>query len=541
MSPMWPNNRDRREGGLDWAPAVLVAVLILLIQWIFRPIPVGLFQDTGHYLSGAKALASGKGYALSDWLGQPRIGVYPPGWPAILSVIWRLDPDFPGNLIHHQGLMAVLFGGAAGAAFLVMRRLGVPRVAAFAAAAIWGTALRTHEMAVWLMSDPAFSLLVYGFLLCWLSSKDRSAFRWWWMAGVFVTVGMTIRSAGLGIAMGLGLAGVLAAWRCRGEPRKALGILVAVTVLPLSWLVGWKLWSRGTYGLEDAVRNFHPEGQFLEWYLEQRWLDFMNLAVGRMWGEMFCAVFGRISAVADRYGAVPFLGVRSVVILLNALATAWIVRGFWRLRTRDWAGPVLLVAGTYAFFVAASPIGEAFLYRYLMPVWPLFGVAAWEGRPRIRHLRPIGLGLFALALAANLAWLPRAQRHWQNFFAMDELETATRWIRENTPPGTPIAVDYALPFVHIAAAMDRPLVVDYHHPRWTVSYVGFRQQGYPQAAYSISSDQGYQPSPAEPPAGSTEVFRSVGGHFVVHRLDQVRDAVLLEGIRQAERKRAGGN
>ena len=537
---MWTLKRSGRDGELDWGPATVVAVLILLVHWMFRPEPVVLIYDGAHYLSGAKALASGKGYVLGDWVGQPKIGVYPPGWPAILSVIWWLAPDFPGNLVYHQALIAALFGITAGAAFLVMRRLGVDRVAAFAAAAIWGTALRTHETATYVMSDPAYSFLAYGFLLMWLSAKDRTAAKWWWTAGVFVTVGMTIRAAGLGVAMGLGLAGVMAAWQVRSEPRRALGIIAAVTIFPLSWLVGWKLWSRGSYGLEDAVRYFHPEGQFMEWYLEQRWQDFINLVVGRMWGEMFCAVFGRLSAVAERYGVIPFIAVRAVVIPLNALATAWILRGFWRLRTRDWAKPVFLIAGTYTLFVVAAPIGEAFLYRYLMPVWPLFGVAAWEGRPRIRHLRPIGLGIFTLALASNLAWLPRAQRHWQTIIAMEELETTARWIRDNTPPGSPIAVDYALPFVHIAAAIDRPLVADYHHPRWAQSYVGFRQQGYPQAAYSISSDQGYQPSPSEPPAGSTEVYRSKNGHFAVHRLDPVKDAALVKKIQESDLRWIGG-
>jgi hypothetical protein len=410
-----------------------------------------------------------------------------------------------------------------------MRRLLVPTIAAWPAAAIWATALRSHEIGVWLMSDPLFSFLGFVFLLAWLSASDRGALKWWWLAGTYVTIAMTLRAAGLGLTLGIGLSGLVAAWRARTNPRRAILILAAVTVMPATWILTWIHLSKGAFDLGEAFASYYPKGGFLKWYLGEKLLDLVNLAVGRLWGEMFCSLFGRLSALTERHGYLAFLAARIPVILLNAVATFWMARGFWRLRHRDWAGPVLLTAAVYVLFAAASPNPESFLYRYFMPVWPLLGVAAWEGRPRFPWMRRIGIGLFALAIAANLAWLPRAQRHWNTMFAMDELEAAGRWIRENTPPETKVAIDYAAPFVHFASWAGRPLVADYNHPHWSLNFVGYAQQGYPLPEYCVTTDQGYLPS--SPPEGSTVVFRSKGGHFVVSRLDPVREAAQREKIR----------
>jgi hypothetical protein len=516
------------SGWTDVRWALLLGAFTFLIHWSFRTESFGAFQDSAHYLSGARALAGGHGYVMSDFVGTPKIGVYAPGWSALLSVVWRCAPEFPANLAALYAFMSLVTAGVAATGFLWMRRLDVAAAPAWLAAALWATTLRTHEFGVWLMSDPALSLVAFLFALAWMSSPDRSGMRWWFYAGVLSLAGVFLRMASLGISLGIGLASLIGAWRARPHLGRMSAVLMLANVPALIFLVGWKLWIRGAYGSAEAVAVMYPVGGFLPWYAEHKFLDLENLVVGRIWGEMFCSPFCRAPAVAERYGALAFWVARTPVILVNAAFTFWVARGLWLLRLRSWAGPLLLVAGVYTAFILLAPMPSAYLNRYLMPVWPILVAAAWAGRPSFRGLRTWTLSVLSLAVLANVAWLPRAQKHWNRIFAMDELKATASWIRETTPPGTRVGVDYALPFLHLAEWSGRPLVVDYYHPRWQWSYVGYRQEGCPPAELILTGNQGYQPS--EPPDGATVVYRSSGGHFVVSRPDPILDASRRESI-----------
>src|SRR5207245_75707 len=59
----------------------------------------GLFSDDAWYVLLARALATGEGYTLTN-LPTPGVApVYPPGFPLLLSLVFRMAPDFPGNVV----------------------------------------------------------------------------------------------------------------------------------------------------------------------------------------------------------------------------------------------------------------------------------------------------------------------------------------------------------------------------------------------------------------------------------------------------------
>ena len=78
--------------------AVISALLCLAIYLLRLDRVAGLLQDDGWYILLAKALASGQGYTL---INSPSAGIpplYPPGFPALLSIVFKLAPQFPENL-----------------------------------------------------------------------------------------------------------------------------------------------------------------------------------------------------------------------------------------------------------------------------------------------------------------------------------------------------------------------------------------------------------------------------------------------------------
>jgi hypothetical protein len=87
---------------------VLAAVAALALAHALAIAPhyvVGSFDDDGHYLALARALAHGKGFVDTSMPGSPVEGLYPPGYPALLvPLVW-----LGGAMWLLRGLSLVLF------------------------------------------------------------------------------------------------------------------------------------------------------------------------------------------------------------------------------------------------------------------------------------------------------------------------------------------------------------------------------------------------------------------------------------------------
>ena len=92
---------------------------------------VGVFHDDAMYVILAKSLATGQGYRYLNLPGAPVATHFPPGYPALLSLVWRLAPDFPANVALFKLLNAAfLCASAMLVAQLVRERMGSERWAA---------------------------------------------------------------------------------------------------------------------------------------------------------------------------------------------------------------------------------------------------------------------------------------------------------------------------------------------------------------------------------------------------------------------------
>jgi hypothetical protein len=67
--------------------------------WHWQEMPhASEYHDDGIYFVNAKSLAETGRYLIESLpvpLGQTK---YPPLWPMVLSIAWRLDPHYPDNL-----------------------------------------------------------------------------------------------------------------------------------------------------------------------------------------------------------------------------------------------------------------------------------------------------------------------------------------------------------------------------------------------------------------------------------------------------------
>ena len=83
----------------------LIALVLLAIApsawlaWNFRAMPqLGFYHDDTINLVSAKSLADGAGYRIASLPGQPWQTKYPPVFPSLLALVWKLNPTFPSNL-----------------------------------------------------------------------------------------------------------------------------------------------------------------------------------------------------------------------------------------------------------------------------------------------------------------------------------------------------------------------------------------------------------------------------------------------------------
>ncbi|HQR35175.1 MAG TPA: glycosyltransferase family 39 protein [Blastocatellia bacterium] len=88
------SNRKFMFASFAIAAAIFLAVYLLRLDRI-----VGLFVDDAWYALLAKSLATGQGYQLINSPSPGILPVYPPVYPFLMSLAYRLWPSFPDNLI----------------------------------------------------------------------------------------------------------------------------------------------------------------------------------------------------------------------------------------------------------------------------------------------------------------------------------------------------------------------------------------------------------------------------------------------------------
>jgi len=156
------------------APVIAVALACTAAFNAIDALPVGVFYDDALYTILGKAIASGEGYRYLNLPGRPLATHYPPGYPLLLAMLWRVSPTFPQNVALFKAVNALLVGVVAWMTFRFARsRLdNSPWLAA--AIALAGTA--TIPLLV-LSSAVMSEALFLALLLPWLLAAERATTR----------------------------------------------------------------------------------------------------------------------------------------------------------------------------------------------------------------------------------------------------------------------------------------------------------------------------------------------------------------------------
>jgi hypothetical protein len=186
----------------------LALILAVLTVYLLRVDDVaGIIGDDAWYVVLAKGIAEGSGPRLISSAGTQFLStVYPPGFPAILSLVFLISPQFPANMALLKGLSIVAMIGAGALTFrYAVHYRALPRSVALAVAvATVLTPALVFLATSTLMSEPVFLFIqILAVLLIERTARaadDRSAQGVAVLAGVIAAAAFLTRTAGMTVA-----------------------------------------------------------------------------------------------------------------------------------------------------------------------------------------------------------------------------------------------------------------------------------------------------------------------------------------------------
>jgi len=421
-------------------PLSLVILLFLLIPsaaylWRYSDLPqFGDLHDDSIYYVSAKSLADGGGYRIESLPGEPSQTKYPPLYPLLLSVAWRLNPSFPHNVPIAAWLSWLALPAILAQLLWLYPRMGITGWRAWLLVTLLAVNPYVILFSATLLSELLFTALMLSTILLTERAADRfSGSAVAVAAGSVAGLCYLTRSAAIVFL----LAAPLYLWM-RSERRKAM--LFAGAMAP--FIAGWMIWVRA-----HQISTTDP---MLIYYLDYFRYELYSLSLPDLhlflWKNIDGLLWGLGGLILPKVTDSLFLKILSEVIAVAMIS-----------------GVVRLVRSGQAVMYALFAAGSAILLivwhfppneRFVLPLFPLalagllveMELFSSMLRAGLRHkdrsqrvvagaLLTVVIGIFAGAFALQLyvgqAFLPEdARQHRLRNLALIDVYG---WIRAKVP------------------------------------------------------------------------------------------------------------
>jgi hypothetical protein len=315
--------------------------------WKNRDVPgFGKLHDDALLFVSAKSLATGQGFRILSLPEQPAQTKYPVLYPLFLSVIWRLNPNFPSNLNLASALSWPLFVLALALAWIYWKGESLPRSRVLIVTAILAISPYLILFGCTLFSEVFFLCWLLGALL----AARQPSLKMVAFAGLLAGCAYLSRTAGIAL-----LVSMPASYLWKRDLRRAIAF--AAGMLP--FILGWGLWS--------ATHKFHSSTPTLLYYTDYVKFQFLNVDLHNflivLWKDTDALLYSIGSLVLPQV-----IALEPVKILTQVIAVA-MISGTIRLARNGIAIPYALFAlvSSLMLIVWHFPPTE----RFVLPIFPL--------------------------------------------------------------------------------------------------------------------------------------------------------------------------
>lgn len=458
--------------------------LTLLIYILRLNRAFGLFVDDAWYVMLAKALATGQGYTLINSPSSGILPLYPPGFPFILSLAYRVMPQFPDNiwLLKSVSIAAMMAAGFLTYRYFAKIRKLSPYLALFIALATMLNTTLVFLATSSLMSECVFLLLFLSAVTVIeggvRASGDGKALR-------FVLAG-AILSAGAFLMRSVAVSLIVAVFiYLLKERMRRQALIFAAVAISLS--APWMIYSR--LHAPTPAQQQEQGGHIVQPYTQQFWQKragdtssgaaTMRDIPGRVW-ENIVEISGRDVArilVAPIFEAlinpakeiqdqdVQVGGKRNTLIFSFILAAliviGFIVAAFEKVTLAEIAVLVSLgitVLWPWETFRFVLPLAPFLIFYFLASVKFIVRIFQRQGEGSSDRMSGSALSAAAVLLVAvnlygNVNYLVKSgsesvleDNPWATIF--DEAEEMMRFLDQNAPKDSVISTPNPA-FVHL--------------------------------------------------------------------------------------------
>ncbi len=432
--------RSGRMLRLMLALGLLVIVSILVLRGRVAIAGAGVYYDDGVYAALGHSLASGQGYVYENLPGSLPGIKYPPMYPALLAMGWKVFPEYPANLGALKAMNAILTGLACALAFLLFTRRtdGTARLVTFAGVVLLGYgSWQMMAIATALLSEPLFLVFATAALLMSTRLADDRPPGFRRAIAIGLLAAATFLTRGIGLTL---IAAVLLGEFLRGRqtdehiPRTRW----ALAIVALTPVFAWMAWTRSRAADIPQVL-LGPYGSYGDWYLSDAMVTPGRLAgiVSAHWTPLLANL---------QYMWLPNAAASAAIIVLTAISVLFVV-GSLHVARRNPA--LALFPPLYLLIVMVWPYEpDRFLYAILPIVTLIATEGAFVAAERIRQDLPrwgpvVLFASLGLLLINATTYQTRAQLRmaWARVQTVQAVVYAplNDWVRSNVPEDAIIA------------------------------------------------------------------------------------------------------
>ncbi len=418
----------------------LLIVGMLLIPSVLNLLPQSdvpefceLHDDCIYFVS-AKSLTDGGGYRVASLPGEPAQTKYPPLYPLLISMAWRLNPNFPSNLTEAVWISWLALPGMLLALAYFYPRMGLSGWRSLVLLALVAVNPLTLTFSTRLLSELLFTaLLIATLILTERAAEANAGAKWAISTGVLMGLAYLTRSAGIVALITIPLYFVI-----RNKPRQAVAFVCGM----FPFVAGWMLWAK--------LHQVHTTDPTLMYYIDYVGYQIYNVSLN----GLPLLLWKNLDELLVALGSLILPKIFSSLltkILAQVIAVAMIC-GVVRMvrRGQGLAYSLFALASSLLLLIWHFPPNERFVY----PLFPLALAGLLVELEHIAEMVRSGLHhvdrgqrvaalffgtIFALVLAGTLG----LQYYVSSTFLQDDAKvsrqnrdaqaSAYEWVKQNTP------------------------------------------------------------------------------------------------------------